>query len=48
MVEKFGVFDWQAYPLFALSHDIVTAPQHLRERLEEYLLFLRGTESCPI
>ncbi|GAB5605901.1 hypothetical protein [Sideroxyarcus sp. TK5] len=48
MVEKFGVFDWRAYPLFALSHDIVTAPQHLRERLDEYLQFLRGTESCPI
>lgn len=48
MVEKFGVFDWRAFPLFSLSHDIVTAPQDLRERLEEYLLFLRGTESCPI
>ncbi len=48
MVEKFEVFDWRAYPLFALSHDIVTTPQHLRERLEEYLLFLRGTDSCPI
>jgi glycerol-3-phosphate dehydrogenase (NAD(P)+) len=48
MVEQYEVFDWRAYPLFALSHDIVTAPQHLRERLEEYLLFLRGTESCPI
>jgi glycerol-3-phosphate dehydrogenase (NAD(P)+) len=48
MVEKFGVFDWRAFPLFALSHDIVTAPQDLRERLEEYLQFLRGTESCPI
>ena len=48
MVEQFEVFDWRAYPLFALSHDIVTAPQLLRERLEEYLQFLRGTESCPI
>ena len=48
MVEQFDVFDWRAYPLFTLSHDIVTAPQHLRERLDEYLQFLRGTESCPI
>lgn len=48
MVEKFEVFDWRAFPLFALSRDIVTAPQELRERLEEYLRFLRGTESCPI
>ncbi|MBU0688127.1 MAG: hypothetical protein KJ850_11325 [Gammaproteobacteria bacterium] len=48
MVEQFDVFDWRAYPLFTLSHDIVTAPQNLRERLEEYLQFLRGTESCPI
>lgn len=48
MVEKFDVFDWRAFPLFALSHAIVTAPQDLRERLEEYLQFLRGTESCPI
>jgi len=48
MVEKFSVFDWRAYPLFALSHDMVTEPHRLRTRLEEYLAFLRGTESCPI
>ena len=48
MVEKFSVFDWRAYPLFSLSHDMVTEPHRLRARLEEYLAFLRGTESCPI
>jgi len=48
MVEKFRVFDWRAYPLFSLSHDIVTAPQTLHERVEEYLKLLRGMESCPI
>ena len=48
MVEKFKVFDWRAYPLFLLSHDIVTAPETLLERVEEYLKLLRGTESCPI
>ena len=37
MVEKFQVFDWRAYPLFSLSHDIVSAPATLHERLEEYL-----------
>jgi glycerol-3-phosphate dehydrogenase (NAD(P)+) len=48
MVEKFKVFDWRAYPLFSLSHDIVSAPATLHERLEEYLQLLRGMESCPI
>ncbi len=48
MVAKFRVFDWRAYPLFTLAHDIVTAPQNLHERVEEYLNFLRGMESCPI
>ena len=48
MVEKYQVFDWRAYPLFSLSHDIVTAPQSLHECVEEYLKLLRGMESCPI
>ncbi len=48
MVEKFHVFDWRSYPLFSLSHDIVTAPETLRERVEEYLKLLRETESCAI
>lgn len=48
MVEKFRVFDWRAYPLFSLAHDIVTAPENLNERVEEYLKFLRGMQSCPI
>ncbi|MDH2915900.1 MAG: hypothetical protein PXX77_03390 [Gallionella sp.] len=48
MVEKFGVFDWRAYPLFKLSRDIVTAPETLHERVGEYLDYLRGMESCPI
>jgi glycerol-3-phosphate dehydrogenase (NAD(P)+) len=48
MVEKYHVFEWRAYPLFSLSHDIVTAPQTLHARVEEYLKLLRGMESCPI
>lgn len=48
MVEKFKLFDWRAYPLFSLSHDIVSAPKTLRDRVEEYLESLRGMESCPI
>jgi len=48
MVEKFAVFDWRAYPLFTLARDVVSEPQQLRERVEEYLKFLRGTQSCPI
>lgn len=48
MVEKYQLFDWRAYPLFSLSHDIVTAPQTLHECVEEYLKLLRRMESCPI
>jgi glycerol-3-phosphate dehydrogenase (NAD(P)+) len=48
MVEKFGVFDWRAFPLFSLAHDVVNTPETLRERVEEYLQLLRGVESCPI
>ncbi len=42
MVEKHHLFDWRAYPLFALVRDIVTAPETLNERLEEYLKQLRS------
>lgn len=48
MVEKFRLFDWRAYPLFSLAHDIVTAPQTLHERLQDYLRQLRETERCAI
>ena len=48
MVEKYRLFEWRAYPLFALVHDIVTAPKTLNERVEEYLKLLRETESCAI
>ena len=48
MVEKYLPFDWHAYPLFTLSHDIVNQPERLRERVDEYLEWLREMESCPI
>jgi glycerol-3-phosphate dehydrogenase (NAD(P)+) len=48
MVEKYRPFDWRAFPLFTLAHDIVTAPQTLHERIEDYLKQLRDMESCPI
>ncbi len=48
MVERFSPFDWRGYPLFALAHGIVTAPETLDERLEDYLKQLRETESCAI
>jgi glycerol-3-phosphate dehydrogenase (NAD(P)+) len=48
MVEKYQIFDWRTYPLFSLSHDVVTAPQTLHDCVEEYLKLLRGMESCPI
>jgi glycerol-3-phosphate dehydrogenase (NAD(P)+) len=48
MVEKYQLFDWRSYPLFSLAHDIVTAPETLRERVEDYLKQLRETESCAI
>jgi len=46
MVAKYHLFDWRAYPLFALAHDIVTQPATLRERAEDYLKDLRELESC--
>jgi glycerol-3-phosphate dehydrogenase (NAD(P)+) len=48
MVEKYHVFDWRSYPLFALVRDIVTAPETLHARVEEYLQQLREMESCAI
>lgn len=48
MVVKHHLFDWRAYPLFTLAHDIVTAPQTLPERMEAYLKQLRELESCAI
>ena len=48
MVEKYHLFEWRAYPLFSLAHDIVTAPETLRKRVEDYLQMLRETVSCAI
>lgn len=48
MVEKYHPFEWRAYPLFSLAHDIVTAPQTLNARVDEYLKLLREVESCSI
>jgi len=48
MVEKYHLFEWCAYPLFSLVRDIVTTPQTLLERVEDYLKRLRETESCAI
>ncbi len=48
MVVKHRLFDWRAYPLFSLAHDIVTAPETLKERVEDYLGQLREMESCAI
>ncbi len=48
MVEKYHLFDWRAYPLFAVVRDIVTAPDTLNNRVEAYLKELRETERCAI
>ncbi len=48
MVVKHRLFDWHAYPLFTLAHDIVTQPATLEPRVAEYLQQLRETESCAI
>ena len=48
MVEKYRLFDWRGYPLFALAHDIVSAPQTLQDRLQDYLRQLREVERCAI
>lgn len=47
-VEKYHLFDWRAYPLFSLVRDIVTAPETLNSRVDEYLKQLRNLVSCPI
>jgi len=46
MVEKYRLFDWRGYPLFALARDILAAPETLHERVENYLKELRELESC--
>jgi len=46
MVEKYRLFDWRGYPLFALARDILAEPETLRERVENYLKELRELESC--
>jgi glycerol-3-phosphate dehydrogenase (NAD(P)+) len=48
MVVKHHLFDWHAFPLFTLAHDIVTAPGTLHERIEGYLAQLRERVSCAI
>jgi glycerol-3-phosphate dehydrogenase (NAD(P)+) len=48
MVEKYRLFEWRGYPLFSLARDIITAPETLHERVEDYLKQLRETESCAI
>ena len=46
MVEKYRLFDWRGYPLFALARDILAAPETLHERVGNYLKELRELESC--
>ncbi|MDP2143002.1 MAG: hypothetical protein Q8J80_02615 [Gallionella sp.] len=48
MVEKYRLFEWRAFPLFALARDIVHAPETLRESVDDYLTVLRETQSCSI
>lgn len=48
MVEKYHLFEWHSCPLFSLVRDIVTAPETLNSRVEDYLKLLRETESCAI
>lgn len=48
MVEKYHLFEWRSYPLFALVRDIVTAPETLDSRVQDYLKQLREMESCAI
>jgi glycerol-3-phosphate dehydrogenase (NAD(P)+) len=48
MVEKYQPFDWHGYPLFTLAHDLVAAPETLRDRMEAYLKEMRELESCAI
>ena len=48
MVEKFHLFAWQNYPLFSLAHDIVSAPETLKQKVEIYLMQLREEQICDI
>lgn len=48
MVERYHLFDWRGYPLFALARDIVTGPAKLRDHMDAYLKELRELESCAI
>jgi hypothetical protein len=48
MVEKFHLFAWQNYPLFSLAHDIVSAPETLKQKVEAYLMQLREEQICDI
>lgn len=48
MVEKHRLFNWSLYPLFALVRNIVTAPETLNGRVDDYLKLLRETERCAI
>jgi glycerol-3-phosphate dehydrogenase (NAD(P)+) len=41
MVEKFHLFDSKLYPLFTLVNDIVTKPEKLKNRVEDYLCQIR-------
>jgi len=41
MVEKYHLFDRQAYPLFSLVNDIVATPASLKNRVEIYLKQIR-------
>ena len=41
MVEKFHLFDSQAYPLFTLIRDIVSSPESVKNQVESYLGQLR-------
>jgi hypothetical protein len=41
MVEKFQLFDSQAYPLFTLIRNIVSSPESVKSQVESYLGQLR-------
>lgn len=48
MVIQHRLFDWQAFPLFALTHAIVNKPQALHEHIQQYLEQLNDTQRCAI
>ena len=41
MIEKFHLFDSQAFPLFTLIRDIVSTPENVKSQVETYLIQLR-------